>query len=376
MTSTTAVLNTATRNKAAIVTSTTAFLTTGRSLLSSPSFKWAAGGWSFFIVENVVLSENRTFIIDALGEDLYHLLYGSLSTIAMATVGCGYWFRVRGAGPFVAWWSKGIGNGNRFASFMARATGLGMASQCAPKIQFPFENVLGGNSNKLESMDIDRDDNSIKKTDNSNLLAGPTLAPSTPVYKWKIRCPFDFTDSSQQNSDGLSSSSPQQQPFGIERVTSHPGLWAFALVSLGAVPLTASLPSRLWFSMPSLVSCIGGAHHDSRQRRGLVSGAGSGKLSDGVESATGNIPFVSLLTSGQGGPIMAMKQLSTEIRGTNLALSVAVAGIYTLMATTSAVTRGRSGASSATAVTAVRRFAKKYYVYTDRRTIAINTQLV
>ena len=34
----------------------------------SPAMRWAVGGWSFFIAENAILSENRSFLIDSLGD--------------------------------------------------------------------------------------------------------------------------------------------------------------------------------------------------------------------------------------------------------------------------------------------------------------------
>ena len=43
----------------------------------SPLLKWAAGGWTFFILENAVLSENRTYLIQQLGDDQYHAVYGT-----------------------------------------------------------------------------------------------------------------------------------------------------------------------------------------------------------------------------------------------------------------------------------------------------------
>ena len=52
---------------------------------SSKGLRWASGGWSFFIAENLVLSENRTMLIDQLGDDGYHYLYGFFSTAAMVS---------------------------------------------------------------------------------------------------------------------------------------------------------------------------------------------------------------------------------------------------------------------------------------------------
>eukprot|EP00978_Attheya_sp_CCMP212_P034932 scaffold149383_cov48-Attheya_sp.AAC.5 len=105
------------------------------SLASSSAMKWAAGGWSFFIVENLVLSENRTALIEQLGEDGYHYLYGTLSTGAMVSVGYAYLRKVRGASPLVAAsvpTPVGIG-----VSLALHTLALGMASQSFPKFQIP-----------------------------------------------------------------------------------------------------------------------------------------------------------------------------------------------------------------------------------------------
>ena len=58
--------------------------------LREPAFRWAVGGWSFFIAENVIISQNRADIIAALGDDAketrYHILYGSCSSLATASM--------------------------------------------------------------------------------------------------------------------------------------------------------------------------------------------------------------------------------------------------------------------------------------------------
>eukprot|EP00429_Kryptoperidinium_foliaceum_P035047 CAMPEP_0176166482 /NCGR_PEP_ID=MMETSP0120_2-20121206/85149_1 /TAXON_ID=160619 /ORGANISM="Kryptoperidinium foliaceum, Strain CCMP 1326" /LENGTH=72 /DNA_ID=CAMNT_0017504031 /DNA_START=12 /DNA_END=227 /DNA_ORIENTATION=+ len=61
------------------------------SALKYPAIRWAAGGWAFFIAENAILSENRTYLIQELGDDRYHLVYGTLSTIATASIGYSFY---------------------------------------------------------------------------------------------------------------------------------------------------------------------------------------------------------------------------------------------------------------------------------------------
>jgi len=55
--------------------------------LRNPGVRWVAVGWTGFITENLLLSENRQAIIEAIGDREYHLIYSSLSTIACSSIG-------------------------------------------------------------------------------------------------------------------------------------------------------------------------------------------------------------------------------------------------------------------------------------------------
>ena len=44
------------------------------------------GGWTFFIGENLLLSENRDYLVEELGEKTYRNIYGCLSTLACGSV--------------------------------------------------------------------------------------------------------------------------------------------------------------------------------------------------------------------------------------------------------------------------------------------------
>ena len=64
-----------------------------KKLLSDPASKWICLGWGGFTLENVILSENRTQIIEYFGEggnETYHRIYNTLSTLACASVAFGY----------------------------------------------------------------------------------------------------------------------------------------------------------------------------------------------------------------------------------------------------------------------------------------------
>ena len=154
------------------------------SLLTSKPLQWAIGSWSLFIAENYILSENRTYLITALGgDDQYHYLYGTCSTVAIGSIGYGYRYKIKGAGP-MRWEKLGGGSGiprsAQMAGLVALSMAFGMMSQSAPKLQIPFAPV----EQEME--------NNTKDT-NALSVPGPTTnAPQSPK-KWKVRCPFDFT---------------------------------------------------------------------------------------------------------------------------------------------------------------------------------------
>jgi hypothetical protein len=52
------------------------------SALGHKGVQLIVGGWTFFIAENLILSENREYLVGELGERSYKNLYGALSTIA------------------------------------------------------------------------------------------------------------------------------------------------------------------------------------------------------------------------------------------------------------------------------------------------------
>ena len=54
---------------------------------------------SFFIAENFVISENRSWIIEKLGDEGYHMMFGTISTAAMASTAYGY-YKIKGSAPF------------------------------------------------------------------------------------------------------------------------------------------------------------------------------------------------------------------------------------------------------------------------------------
>ena len=184
-----------------------------KSSASHSLVRWAAGGWTLFVVENAVLSENRTWLIDSMGDDNYHAFYGTLSTIATVSIGYAYYKVARKTPPIppqLRRWKKnasppivsGIG------SWMCTSVGLVMASQVAPTFQIPVSFFDG--SDKRYQMNI------------------------------QVRCPFDFNDKRLDSNDAFGAR-------GTERISRHPGLWSFALIGMGQSFLAPTIPLQIWW---------------------------------------------------------------------------------------------------------------------------------
>ena len=280
------------------------------SVSSSSALKWAVGSWSLFIAENFILSENRTELIQHLGDDNYHLLYGTCSTTAVASIIYAYRYKVRGVGPLAFGVSSlhgAIPMSSRIASFFFHAVGLVMASQAIPTLQIPVHYyTLVEPLSKDPSSFID-------------LNSTPTTG------KWKIRCPFDFTDKYSQTA-ATTSVQKDDHIKGLDRITRHPGLWAFAFVGLGNALLIRTIPTQMWCSMPLAVALVGGYHTDSRYRRGL-----GGYLSPSLDAQTSSIPFGALFSGKQGDLTTVLKSIwNDELKGLNATLGVGASALWVL----------------------------------------------
>eukprot|EP00979_Chaetoceros_neogracilis_P000593 scaffold141_cov238-Chaetoceros_neogracile.AAC.3 len=277
------------------------------------SVKWAAGSWSLFIAENFVLSENRTTIISKLGDDNYHYAYGLCSTAAVGSIAYGYQYKVKNQGPML--WKAGsaVPLPGKIIAFMCLGLGMGLMSQTAPKFQIPLEYINGESSEKQK---IEKEEASSQaKTLPSTELSAPPSSSS----KWKVRCPFDFTDAKAESLEG------GVELHGMDRVTRHPGLWSFGLAGMGLSYLTPSVPTRVWLFMPIVVALIGGEHTDSRHRRGM-----GGTLTKELDEQTSNIPFLALINGKQeqGDGTAAFGKLFDELKGLNGLIALGVAAIF------------------------------------------------
>jgi len=246
-------------------------LSQSMSLLTQRSMRWAAGGWSFFLAENILLSENRTWLIQELGDNRYHLVYGTLSTIATVSIGYAY-YAIRKASPGIR--SRPSLSG-AVVGWTLTSLGLVLASQVGPKLQVPVA-VSDGSLH--------------------------------------VKCPFDFSESK---------TATESTVRGLDRISRHPGLWSLGLVGLGQTCLAPSLPARVWWMGPAAVAAFGGAHTDSRFRRGM-----GGSLDPIYESQTSNLPFLAMISGRQGRD--CWQQAWDELKPWNAAIAVGISSLWVL----------------------------------------------
>jgi len=311
-------------------------------ILSSSATKWAVGGWSFFIAENVILSENRTYLIHNFGEDKYRMAYGTCSTVAMGSILYGYFYKVKDMSPYR--FSKSIPTSMKIGAFMVQGLGAFMVSQMFPKFQIPVH------------LTNDKHDTSIENGSNistASVSSDPTSSSATTNNnkQWVVRCPFDFSaDKEPEPTMESTTNTPQPyiyQPRGVERITRHPGLWSMGLLGCGNALITASIPQALWLSMPMMVAILGGAHQDSRHARGIGGDDGDNNNSDTNLALTktemklqktSHVPFYAMLMGYQDSD--SLEQFwKDEIKGLNGAFALGMVGLWVAR-------RGRGGASS------------------------------
>mmetsp|Transcript_34534 Transcript_34534/g.83738 ORF Transcript_34534/g.83738 Transcript_34534/m.83738 type:complete len:232 (-) Transcript_34534:51-746(-) len=212
-----------------------------------------------------------------LGDENYHLVYGTLSTAATASIGYGYYqLRKAAQSPNVKLLKSKPPAGNAAGAWVFISVGVFLASQALPRMQIPISN---SGSSSIQ-----------------------------------VRCPFDFTGKKENDSSPV---------YGIERITRHPGLWSMGLVGAGNSLLATSVPMRLWWCGPSLVAWLGGAHTDSRFRRGL-----GGQMDPVYDSLTSNVPFLALVSGKQGNG--SWQALKCETKELNALASVAASTIWIL----------------------------------------------
>lgn len=261
----------------------------------------------FFVAENAILSENRTFLIEQLGDQGYHAMYGLFSTTATASIGYSYFYlsrRVSSESAAVAVTAARRGGARTMVvagtSWLLLSTGWNLALQAAPRVQVPidFEGQEEEEAKKQDSETIASNDSGTVIM-STKVADDEATAESAKGTLFQIRCPFDFaTDrNNKERQESLSSEESDDGiiPYGTERISRHPGLWALAFLGLGQSLMPALSPSlRLWYVGPTLVAWLGGMHSDSRFQRGM-----GGMFDPVYESQTSNVPFVAMLAGRQ-----------------------------------------------------------------------------
>jgi len=252
-------------------------------LLRNRGIQLIGGGWSFFLAENLVLSHNRSWIIESIGDDNYHRLYNTLSTCACTSIAFGYFRFGRNQGP--RFWSP-TGLAPRASAFLLQSLGLAGFSQMLPRLQVPII------------------------TEGTSFEGSSRGASSRQDSSLRVRCPMDFTPSDV----------PQDGIYGVKRVTRHPSFWSLGFLGLGSALATPFATEALMFSMPTIFALVGGAHQDYRYRRNL-----GGELSPEVDAVTSNVPFVALSTGKQ-----SWVALGEELKWTNVALALFTSALLAL----------------------------------------------
>ena len=250
--------------------------------LKHPGVRWIAFGWSGFILENLILSENRDKIIQHYGKDNYHYIYNTLSSVACLSIGWGLLKHGYRKGPTI-----GSARGMLSRSIACCLQGVGLIgfSQLIPKLQIPVV---------LKGVDISADQLSTSNIE--TVLKGASF---------NVRCPMDFR--SRESTVG--------SIYGSERVTRHPMLWSLGLFGLGHAFRTIYITEIVMGSFPFIFAYIGGAHQDSRYRRGM-----GGHFSLEEEETTSHIPFMALIQGSQ-----SWGTLANEIKWTNAGLAALIA---------------------------------------------------
>eukprot|EP00451_Oxyrrhis_marina_P020808 CAMPEP_0204353296 /NCGR_PEP_ID=MMETSP0469-20131031/32557_1 /ASSEMBLY_ACC=CAM_ASM_000384 /TAXON_ID=2969 /ORGANISM="Oxyrrhis marina" /LENGTH=255 /DNA_ID=CAMNT_0051340183 /DNA_START=16 /DNA_END=783 /DNA_ORIENTATION=+ len=252
-----------------------ATMVTFRRAVGHRQVRLIAFGWLGFVGENLVMSHNRDLIISNYGDGVYHGVYNTLSTVACGCIAYGF-LKGRNRGPRIRF--DGVGLGARCAGFVLMGTGLGLASQMFPRIRSP---VVADTSSAESS--------------------------SAPA---KFRCPMDFRPV-EAPADGV---------YGVVHITRHPMLWSMGLSGLGLAAVSTYATNAVMWSMPIVMTMIGGAHQDYRFRRGIGS-----VLTPEVDAKTSHIPFLALATGAA-----SSTAFFEEMKWENLGCAFALAGIKVL----------------------------------------------
>ena len=248
--------------------------------IENAGIKWITGGWVLFLGENLILSENREWICEKYGEQLYHGVYNTLSSAACLSILFGF-VKHKGTGTRWANFEKGSAPKSlRVCSILLQSFGLLCFSQLIPKLQVPvaLDTSIEKENNSSSLMSGHEVSN-----DKANEVTSTT--ESKAKFTFKARCPMDFRSKPDLPPDAV---------YGVERITRHHNLWGLAALGVGTALVTPFLVESMFYAGPLLLATIGTSHQDSRYRRNM-----GGTLSPEKERTTSNIPFLALLSGRQ-----------------------------------------------------------------------------
>lgn len=262
--------------------------------LADRAVKWIGLGWLGFISENLIISDNREWIIENYGNNNYHMAYSALSTITSGSILYGYIRYGRGRGPKLPEPSSV----RKAVSFVFTSFGLMGLSQYVPLIRMPYT---------YDNVEIP--ENQV----NSNGMKKSALQQSSNKSETKVwRCPMDFRPKDAKvTEDGIQ---------GMERISRHSMFWSLGSLAMGKALSTVFIPEVVMFSFPMAFAYIGGAHQDQRFRRGS-----GGTLTPDKDKKTSNVPFAALLTGQQ-----SWSTLSSELKYSNLSIAMATSALIAL----------------------------------------------
>lgn len=264
--------------------------------IADKAVRWIGIGWLGFISENVIISENREWIIENYGNSNYHMAYSFLSTLTSGSILYGYIRHGRGKGPKLP-----SPSGIRLAtSFFFTSLGLVGLSQFAPRLRLPYT---------YDSPESSQEVGIINNTKKSKLQQAPVVTTGTDKV-W--RCPMDFKPKDANTTpDGI---------HGLERVSRHAMFWSLGSLAMGKALSAVFLPEVVMFSFPLAFAYIGGAHQDARFLRGS-----GGNLTPEKYKKTSNIPFVAFFTGHQ-----SWATLGSEIKYSNLGVALVTSAVLAL----------------------------------------------
>ncbi|CAD7941850.1 unnamed protein product [Amoebophrya sp. A120] len=257
------------------------------------------GGWLFFTVENLVLSENRQWIIAKAGDAGYHFLYNTGSTLSLGCIALGYLRHGRRQGPRL--WQ--VTRTMRTASVVTSLLGAVGLAQVLPSLRNPIS-FLGD----LLVPPVARDS------------GDDALQPESKAAARRASlCPMDFAADRERERQ----SQQVTTVYGVRRITRHASLWSLALLSLGCALRTPFATEVCLFAGLLPCVCFLGWHMDSRFRRQL----GGDMLSHhGADwPLTSHIPFLAIVMGEQ-----EFLPMLNEVKPTNTCVAAAGVLLYAI----------------------------------------------